>query len=291
MGLASGGIVSPGVSLSVRELREVVDLLQLLYGVDFSCWSSMQLSMRLVSVVRDFGFRTLTELMRFLVDNRDNGSVYDDFLDHLYVPTTEMFRDPGFWRTLRDVLVPQLVQDRGEELRFCVANQDSGEELYSLLIVLDELGLVHRSSVLFLYMSSLRGNRVRVGLLRDRVGDSDRANFERYSPGGDLDRWVLKEGNTRFFAPDLLQGVDFRSVGIDSDLGEDLQNIDLLLCRNHFLYYTRTSVEVQLVQFLPHLRYGGYLALGIQEHLDRSQREGRFEEWDVGESIYRKVGY
>lgn len=276
--------------IGVKETREIIEFLQVKHGEDFSCWPLTQLSMRLNAVMDSHGFRRVPQLLRLLTEDVD-GSKYQDFLHRLLVRSTELFRDPSLWRYLRDTVLPSLMKNRsqGAPLRFLICSNDSGEELYSLLIVLEELNLRKDSEVVECYLSERRRESVMQGLLGERMEDIESANFDRYRPGASLSDWVFTQGRERKVRGDLLTNVKYRKLGFTFDFTPEDGFFDLVLCRNHFLYFTPKRMVEQLESLHGNMRQDARLVVGVGENLVNSQISGKFTLENRDEKVYRRV--
>lgn len=279
-------------NIGLKETREVVSDVREYYGVNFDGWSMPHLMMRLNAVMDYYGYRVVDQLRNRLIRNFTQGRGYfEEFLDLLLVRSTELFRDPSFWRVMSEQVLPMLGREsENGGVRCVVCNNDSGEELFSLLIVLEELGMLDKSHITVCYASEPRRERIERGELQEQQDEVESANYVRYHPTGTLDKWVEQRKDGRFLARELLTRVEYQRETCEPQLLDYEGVFDLALCRNQFLYYGVRSVEKQLAGLHRALRAGGILAVGVCERLDNVRISGKFTTVNGEERIYKRSG-
>ena len=197
------------------------------------------------------------------------------------VHMTEMFRDPAFFLALREQVVPHLCTH--PMVRIWLAGCASGEEAYSLAILLREEGLAGRFRIYATDMDPLVLDRARQGILplkamqaytRNYQSSGGRASFADYYSAG-YDHALLM--------PSLREGLVFACHNLATDA--DFTASHLILCRNVLIYFKPPLRERALGLFDASLVPGGFLCLGMKESLARDRR---FQEQVPGLRIYRK---
>lgn len=270
---------------SIKAAREVVAQVKLSYGDDLTDLSLPFLQHRLWRMLGRLGMRRSEDLLARL--RQGDPVFYADFLQLLWPRTTEMFRDPSFWRLLRDSVIPLLTQS-GHPLRVWQAAFDSGEELYSLLILLEELGMAD-SVVYSSYMGAHMLRGAESGCLVSGSLKVHEGNYQRFNMEGDIHRYVQESasGEVRFILPSL-SAVTFvaQAVGFQS-LAEP---VDLILCRNQLLYFASGLSARNVVALASSLVKGGMLGVGIRECLAGSENTAIFTLVNGEERVYRCVG-
>lgn len=271
--------------VGIKEAREVMGLIRVRYGDDFSDFSLTIFVRRLGDSLEKLGLPSVKALREML--ERGTREDYDRFLWAVLPNTTELFRDPSFWRYLRDSVLPSIAAREGTSFTIWQAALDSGEELFSLLILLEELGY----SDCTVYSSYLGARMLRQsssGYLPVHATDIDAANFQRCQLNGQFGDYVEERGGHRVFVSELLTGVRYVKQGpVFSPLPE--QGVSLVLCRNQLLYFNSTLCYRNLKVLGESMRSGGYLALGVQESLANLQNCSIFTLHNGRESVYRRV--
>lgn len=208
---------------------------------------------------------------------------FSDLLDSLLVHVSAMFRDPSFYGAFRQRVVPML--RTYARLNIWICGCASGEEAYSMAIVLAEEGLLERAQIYATDLSARAIDRAKSGIYSREEFDRFAANYR--AAGGVLDlaryftegygRVTVREFVRRdilFFQHDL--------VG-DYVFGE----MDLIACRNVLIYLGREARDRALAKLGQSLRPGGFLCLGQSEQLSRAARN-EFVDLVADERIFRR---
>lgn len=271
--------------VGIKEAREVMEIVKSRYGDDFSNFSLTIFVRRLGVSLEKLGLSSVRALRDMLQCGiRDD---YDRFLWAVLPHTTELFRDPSFWRCLRDEVLPSLASHEGPSFTVWQAALDSGEELFSLLILLEELGYTDCT----VYSSYLGGKMMRQsssGYLPIHATDIDWANFTRCQLGGQFGDYIQEYEGHRVYKSAMLSRVQYVQQGpVFSPI--PARGVSLVLCRNQLLYFNPTLCYWNLSVLAESMRAGGYLALGVQESLANLQNCSTFTLHNERESIYRRV--
>lgn len=263
------------------ELDLVLEVLYRRHGYDFRGYVRPSLRRRLTAAVERRGLKSLIDLVPPLMRDADFCFA---LLDEITTPFTEMFRDPGFFISFRENVVPILRTH--PRPRIWIAGCAAGHEAYSLAILLDEEGLYDRCTL-------LASDINRRALMRAREAvypvDEGRRFSENYlaaggarSPGdyyhaayGSIRLDEKLRRNLSFFEHNLMQ---------DGDLGQ----VDVVLCRNVLIYFERELQDQVVQRFSDSLGKRGHLCLGKQESLDRLPSGAGFDAVDRANRIFRK---
>lgn len=262
------------------EIRLVLEAIFAKYGYDFRGYGEASLRRRIGAVLARTGAAHLGELQhRILTEPEFFVSVLDD----LTVQVSEMFRDPEFYRAFREQVVPVL--RTYPELKIWHAGCASGEEVYTIAILLSEENLSERTQIYATDVSARAVERARAGVYpearvsgfaKNYAASGGKRSFDDYyssAYGGIAVReWLRKQ--VVFFQHDLVS---------DYALGE----MNVILCRNVLLYFGPLLRERVLDLFAGSLRRGGFLCLGGSEALSAS-RTHLFGELSAVQRIYRR---
>ncbi len=251
------------------------------YSYDFRGYARASLRRRLWRRAHEEGVKTLSGLQdRVLHDP----AAMDRLLRDLSINVTEMFRDPGFFRTLREKVVPIL--RTYPYARVWNAGCSTGEETYSLAIVLAEAGLLDRVRI---YATDMNDDVLAVA----REGSFSLEKMERYErnyeraggiPGGLGRYFTIRDGNATF-ARSLTNGTVFAQHNLAQDAA--FNDFHLIVCRNVMIYFAKPLQERVHDLFLASLVRFGVLALGHKESVVATH-EDRYEVLDGGEKLYRR---
>ncbi len=266
------------VAFNISELRNLAGQLTEKLDVPFNQLTHSFLKRRLNEVFDKNGWRKAEQLIEKINDD----SFVDQFLLSFSVNTTELFRDPGFWRQLRKQI--PVLKSTGN-LKILLPDLASGEELYSLLILLHEIGYVGSTTITVQHYSNLRLEQVKKGILATRKMDVNAYNYKRYEGSNSLDDYFVESSDGYCFDTKLLHNVEFKKAGCE--LSNDFE---IVIFRNTMLYYLKDYHNSFKESFDKSLKPGGLLCLGVKEML-AEPFENRFEAVDTKEKIYRKYAF
>jgi chemotaxis protein methyltransferase CheR len=263
------------------ELQLLVDAIFLKYHFDFRQYSLASLKRRLRTAMGQFGCGTLSQLQdRVLHDP----VMFPALLDFLTVPVSDMFRDPSYFRALREVVVPVL--RTYPSLKVWVAGCSTGEEVYSLAILLREEGLLERTLI---YATDINPRTLREA--EAGVYDVGRvAGFtENHRRSGA--RSSLSDYYTAAYGRAVLDGSLKRHIVFsDHSLATDsvFAEVQLVSCRNVLIYFNPELQDRALALFHGALCRKGFLGLGSKESLRFSAHADDFVEIVREDRIFQK---
>lgn len=270
---------APG-EVEAAEVEALLTALQERYGHDLRGYARASLRRRLRHALEVSGAATLSELQgRVLRDTEAFAALIAD----LSVTTTEMFRDPTFYVALRRHVLPVL--RTYPSLRVWVAGCATGEEAWSVAILLQEEGLYDRARI---YATDT--NRRALETAREGIYSSDamRDHTANYRAAGGQDSfssyWRARYGFATMRA-DLRPNLLFSDHNLATDAA--FGRMHLILCRNVMIYFNATLQERVTTLFADSLDRRGFLALGTRESLRSNAVAARFEVVAPAEKIYR----
>ena len=265
------------------ELRALLEALYLRYQHDFRAYAPASLRRRLRQAMTALGCQRLSQLQdRVLRD----ASSFDMLLQFLTVQVSEMFRDPAYFRVLREQVVPEL--RTYPSLKLWVAGCSHGEEIWSLAILLHEEGLLERS---ILYATDIN----RQALARAEAGVFDRDQMPLYSRNylaaggrGSLAQYCTAAYEGVLFDRALKRQIVFadHSLATDSVFSE----VHLVSCRNVLIYFDKPLQDRAVGLFRDSLVRRGFLGLGSRESLRFGAHAAAFEPFhpQADVRIYRR---
>ena len=263
------------------EQRLLIDAIYHRYHYDFRGYAQASLKRRLQTALLQFGCKTLSQLQdRVLHDP----AVFPAMLQYLTVQVSDMFRDPGYFQSLRREVVPLL--RTYPSLKVWVAGCSSGEEVYSLAILLHEEGLLERTLI---YATDINPHALRAA--EAGVFDLERVpafteNHARSGARSSLSDYYTARYGRVVFDKSLREHVVFsdHSLATDSVFAE----VHLVSCRNVLIYFERELQNRALGLFREALCHRGFLGLGSKESLRFSAHAEAFDEFVPEDRIYRK---
>ncbi len=269
--------------IGIVDTRNVIKILLDDFGYDFRDYALTSFKRRLEHVINSNGLRDADGLVSRLQNNKD---FIEQFLFEITPETTEMFRDPSFWRILRDEILPEITRGTANKPRIWVASFDSGEELYSLAIVLKEMNLLENVQIYASVFTEKCINRIKSGRLDPKDLETNEANYQRLNGKSQYSMYYKMDGNTIVFDTELVKNVNFikQKTTLESDPGA----VKLALFRNQTIYFNQLLHEKVLQKLSSSLVAGGYLALGVKETLENTNAYNKFTVFNDNEKIYKR---
>jgi chemotaxis protein methyltransferase CheR len=265
------------------EIRMLVEAVYLKYNYDFRDYTGASQKRRVLAALRALDCATVSALQERVLHEPD---AFAQLLQYLTIPVTEMFRDPEYFAALRTQVVPLL--KTYPSLKIWVAGCSTGEEVYSLAIMLREEGLLERSLV---YATDINPQSLEAA--RRGVFPLDRMrlyteNYQKAGGTGAFSDYYTAAYGGALFDRGLIENVTFadHSLATDSVFSET----HMISCRNVMIYFNRRLQDRVLGLFHDSLCHRGFLGLGSKESIDFSSYAGRFEPLARRERVFRKAG-
>jgi chemotaxis protein methyltransferase CheR len=262
------------------ELGLLLDAIFQKYHYDFRQYSEASLKRRLTAALSHFGCETFSGLQgRVLHEPK----VFAELLRYLTVQVSDLFRDPSYFRSIRERVVPYL--RTYPSLKIWVAGCATGEEAYSLAILLAEEGLLERSMI---YATDIHPD----SLGEAGIYELDRmAGFsENYLLAGgraSLSDYYTAQYSSALFDRSLRKSILFsdHSLATDSAFAE----VELVSCRNVLIYFEKELQERAIGVFREALCRRGFLGLGLKETLRFSAHAVAFLDFVPEDRIYQRM--
>ncbi len=252
------------------------------YGYDFTHYARASLKRRINRLWLLDKFPSFAEL-RYRV--RTDADYLKRFVAELTVNVTEMFRDPLFYRALRTDVLPMLMAK--PFIRIWHAGCSSGEEVFSMAILLREAGLLSKS---LLYATDLNPDvldTARNGIFSLAPMKQYSENYQLSGGTADFSRYYTAQYDHVKFTEELAARMVFSTHNLVSD--RSFNEFDLILCRNVLIYFDKALQQRVLKLFDDSLGPLGYLALGSKETLRFSTIQPNYRQI-AAEKIWRKIG-
>jgi chemotaxis protein methyltransferase CheR len=252
------------------------------YGFDFREYAPASLRRRVWRRVHAEGLSTISALQDKLL--HDSACMERLLLD-LSINVTAMYRDPTFYVTFREKVVPLL--RTYPFTRIWVAGCSTGEEVYSLAILLAEEGVYDRTRIYATDINESVLDRARAGVF---PLDKMREYTENYIKAGGqraFSEYYLAKYDGAQFQRSLVENVVFAQHNLVSD--RSFNEFNVVVCRNVMIYFDRALQDRVHRLFYESLTMFGVLALGAKESIKFSPFEDRFEDLDANERLYKKV--
>ncbi len=263
------------------EIDLLLEAIQRCYGYDFRGYAPASLRRRLWHRVHGEGLQTLSGLQERVLHDP---SCMERLLRDLSINVTEMFRDPSFYRSLRERALPLLRTH--PFIRVWNAGCSTGEETLSLAITLHEAQLLDRTRIYATDINDDALERARSSALPlDRM-QRYTENYLRAGGTEDFSSYYTADRDSARFDPALVRGIVLAQHNLVTD--GSFNEFHLIVCRNVMIYFGPALQEEVLKLFNDSLARFGVLALGRKESIRRSRYAADLEPLDDVEKIYRR---
>ena len=265
-----------------EEIKILLDELFVRYGYDFSNYAKASFKRR---VNRLMVIDRMPSFAEFLYRIKNDGDYLPHLVEELTVNVSEMFRDPHTFKTIREEVLPVLATH--PFIRIWHAGCASGEEVYSMAILLEEAKLLHKS---LLYATDLNASVVE----NIRKGIFPMSQMKQYS-----ENYILSGGREDFSSyytakydwAKFDEKFKTKMIAATHNLVSDrsFNEFQLIFCRNVLIYFDKDLQDKVLTLFDDSLEKLGYLVLGSKENIRFSKLDKKYKQLERKEKIWRKM--
>jgi len=270
-----------GEPLDDLEIALFLEGLYRRYHYDFRSYSMASLKRRIKQARERFKCKSISGLQELALHDP---SIFPQLLSYLTVQVSEFFRDPSYFRALREVVIPHL--KTYPFIKIWVAGCSTGEEVYSFAIMLREEGFEGRAMIYGTDINTESLRKAEAGIYSiERVAQFTE-NHRRSGGKSSLSNYYTAAYDGVVFDPTLRRGVVFsdHSLVTDSVFAET----HLISCRNVLIYFNRALQDRAVTLFRDSLVRKGFLGLGSKESLRASARADDFIDFVKDEKIYQR---
>jgi chemotaxis protein methyltransferase CheR len=270
------------VIIADEELNEILQIVHKTYGYDFTDYARASMHRRLQRFIDDHRYATSYDLKYALVNDKQ---VFDTFLKRVTVNVTEMFRDPEFYRTMKEKVLPILASY--PIIKIWHAGCSSGEEVFSLAILLHEAGLLERCKIYATDINPANLEKAKNGIMPLEAMKEYIGNYIKAGGQQDFASYYTARYNNAIIRKELREKVVFSPHNLVTD--QVFNEFQLIFCRNVMIYFNRRLQNDVLRLFHESLSTFGYLALGTKESLLFTEVRQKFEAISDAQKIYRRI--
>ncbi|HSZ72333.1 MAG TPA: protein-glutamate O-methyltransferase CheR [Cytophagaceae bacterium] len=267
--------------ISILELKNITQAIREKFGYDFSNYASSSFKRRLLRIL-DMNKITVETLVERV---NNNSFTKEDFLHEITVNVTEMFRDPSFWKALKPLLTA--ISTSREKIKIWHAGCSSGEEVFSMLIVLKELGILDKVEIVATDIDKSILSRAKEAKITAKNMEVHKHNYERFSGHANIEKYFTQlPGDLYVFDKTMLEKVSFREIDLVKAI--PFSKFDLVLCRNVLIYFNNNLQNDVLKLISDCLFEGGMLAIGAKESISWCEVSNKFNSLNAEERIFKK---
>ena len=261
------------MSITDSELSQIIQTIRSVSAYDFTEYSEKSLKRRFTKILMDYRITTDGLLHQL----RTQKKFVEEIVRKVTVNTTEMFRDPPIWISLRSEILPKLAQK--PLIRIWHAGCSTGQEVYSMIILLSEMGLLNKTE---LYCTDLNTDAIDVakkGVYKYRFNIGYLDNFDKVIRSDVNNPLIVRDvPYTKYFVIDdvndklmlqkpLLEKPIFAKLDLVKDGNIFSVNFDLIMCRNVIIYFNYGLQNKIFQLFHGSMSSDGFLMLGFHESI------------------------
>ncbi len=263
------------------EITLLLEAIFLQYGYDFRNYSTAHIRRRIRRHLELSGMANISAMQHRLLTDRD---FFQSLLYDLSINVTEMFRDPSFFLAVRNTVVPILATH--PFIKVWHAGCASGEELYSMAILLKEEGLFSHLQLYGTDFNDMILSKAKEGIISTAAIQEYTKNYQQSGGRSSFADYYTARYERAIMAPELKEKILFanHNLVIDQVFGE----MQMIVCRNVLIYFSRELQNRVIRLFYDSLCRGGILCLGSKESLHFSDLQDNFTAIAEKEQIYQK---
>jgi chemotaxis protein methyltransferase CheR len=278
----AGGEALIPEDVEALEIELLLEAVLRRYGYDFREYARASLKRRIWNMVQAEELTTVSGLIEKILHYPE---CMERLLLALSVNVTSLFRDPDFFLAFRSRIVPLL--RTYPFIRIWSAGCSTGEEVYSIAILLQEEGLYERCRIYATDMNESVLRRARDGIFPLDLADQFAANYAQAGGTRSLSDYYTEGYGNLLFRASLKENIVFsqHNLAIDGSFNE----FNVILCRNVMIYFSKPLQQRVHNLFYESLAMFGILGVGNKESLQFTPHERDFEQLEAGCKLYRRV--
>jgi len=263
------------------EIQLLLEAIFLKYGYDFRNYSKASVKRRLKYFLTKSHLPNYASIQHKLLND---SAFFGSLLLELSINVTEMFRDPSYFRALRESVIPVL--KTYPFIKIWHAGCSTGEEVYSMAILLKEEGLLNKSIIYATDMNEEVLRKAKEGIYPLDKMKEYTMNYQRAGGKESFANYYTAKYNAAIMSKSLNKNLVFaqHNLATDSIFGE----MNLIICRNVLIYFDKELQSRSVGLFYDSLVRKGILCLGSKESLKFTRYNDKFTEFNMKEKIYRK---
>lgn len=251
------------------------------YGYDFRDYSKAHVKRRILGRMRLNRIESVSMMQHMVLHDTDFASL---LLKDLSINVTEMFRDPNFYKAIRETVVPIL--KTWSYIKLWHAGCSTGEEVYSMAILLKEEGLYDRTQIYATDFNQHVLKHAKEGIYPADLMKKYAKNYQDSGAKGSFSDHYLADYDSAIMDASLKKNIIWAHHNLVTD--SDFAETQMVVCRNVLIYFNRTLQNKVHGLFHNSLVNGGILCLGNKESLQFTDYQSQFEVLDKKQKIYKK---
>lgn len=269
--------------IEISDIRRLTEVLSKKYRYDFTNYAMSSFKRRIARIIDLYKFSSMESLLKRISDDEE---FVEEFVTEITVNVTEMFRDPSFWRELREHIIPNILLNH-KTISIWHAGCSSGEEVFSMCVMLKEMGILNKAKIIATDLDKKILDKARKGEYPIKNMDLNEKNYIRVTGEKGLHQYYKEKSDRAIMDPSLVVDVSWREHDLVN--GPVFNKFDLILCRNVMIYFNQTLQNEVLKKLHGSIFKYGYLIIGSKESLIWCEIANKFIVVNNEEKIYKKI--
>jgi chemotaxis protein methyltransferase CheR len=269
--------------IHIVDIRKLTEIIKTKYGYDFANYAISSFKRRILRILELYKFKSVDALIKKI---GEDPVFFEEFISEITVNVTEMFRDPSFWRILRDKVLPNILLNH-KRVSIWHAGCSSGEEVYSMAILLKEMGILEDSKIIATDIDDQILERARGGVFTAKNMELNQKNYVRFRGENELNKYFEVKNGLAYMDKSLVGDVSYRKHDLVN--GIVFSKFDIVICRNVMIYFNQNLQNEVLKKLHESIFKYGYLAIGSKESLIWCEIANKFIVANNEEKIYKKI--
>lgn len=269
--------------IDVLHIKDLVAVIKSKYGYDFTNYAISSFKRRILRILELHKISDIDSLIKKI---ENDFTFFEKFISEVTVNVTEMFRDPSFWNILREKIIPNILLNN-KKLNIWHAGCSSGEEVYSMTILLKEMGILEQSKIIATDVDDQILKQARKGVYTVKNMELNEKNYVRFSGGNQFSAYFEVKNGLAYMDQSLVKNVEYRKH--DLVRGIVFNKFDIILCRNVMIYFNQNLQNEVLKKLHESIFKYGYLGIGSKESLIWCDIVNKFIVVNDREKIYKKI--
>lgn len=263
------------------EINLLIEAVREKYGYDFSGYSRASLRRRIKKTLIESHSASISGMIHRIIYEKE---FFDRLLLDLSVNVTEMFRDPVFFKAIKEKVLPVL--SKQSSIKIWHAGCSTGEEVYSMAILLKEAGIYNKCQIFATDFNEIVLAKAKQGIFPISNLRESTKNYQKSGGTGSFTDWYTAKYDFAMVISALQKNILFADHNLVTD--GVFSEVDLVICRNVLIYFDRPLQNRVFRLFSDSLSARGFLAIGSKESIHFSEITDEFEQFSPAQKIFRK---
>lgn len=268
------------VEITDEELDSLTSAIKSKFGIDFTCYEKKSLKRGVARLIARNELGSLLGLWSKILKDRE---FLIKYIDDLLVNLTELFRNPEIWIKMKEDVLPKLRSKPA--ITVWHAGCSTGEEIYTMAIVLKEMGLLYKTKTIASDLSTTALENAKNGVYPTILWRKYITSYNKFNPTGKLESYFSINDKDAVVNANLKNHISFLRHNLAQDPMRE--KFDVIFCRNVMIYFDDVLKMKVLRLFYDALHDDGYFIIGFYDMLPEASKE-LFTLYDASSRIYRK---